>query len=331
MSVISITITQSSEQVVAGIPKIISLSTNIPSVIFYTLDGSTPTLFSTTYTGPIFLPYNALAITLSVFATDGTNSSPVIVETYQTNHVDGNVRLPHASTNAKPGQVLPDSYPFGTPPFQSDQKFRNPADSGITVFNPALPSQPNAFDGQGNPTSFTNQIYDTTNYQITYTNQNAEGETGKLIGTIPAQTTIFRPPPPEEQTDQFTQTFDPRALVIFQDFKNEDPTDPSQINRQFFDLDNPNRERDGTLLSTTYQTGTPPPSGAFIKSHFNPRTNETTSYFRDAWSGRWIISTAQYQPLGSYDGNLATSIIGSRSPGSNFVYEWIPNARRVLF
>lgn len=331
MSVISIIIVQSSEEVVSGIPKVVSISTNIPASIFFTLDGSVPNLFSTIYTAPIFLPFNSLVVVLSILATDGVNTSPVIVQTYQTSIVDQNARLPHSSTTAKVGQVIPDDYPFGDAPFQPRQQYLNPADSGITVYNPTLPAISNAWDGQGEPTSYTNHPYNTLSYQIPYTDRNAEGESGPLIGTIPAITTIYNPPPPEEESSQFTNTFDPRALVIFQDFKNEDPNDPAQINSQFMSFDNPDKERDGSVLTAAYSTGSPPPSGTFIRAHYNPRTNEITHYYRDSWSGKWLISTSPYQPTGSFDGNMATSIIGSRSLGSNYVYEWIPLARRILF
>ena len=93
MSVINVTITVSTDQVVSGIPKTVSISTNVPATIFYTLDGTTPTLFSSIYTSPIFLPYTPLSVILNVMATNGTDSSPVITETYQTDIVNSNARL----------------------------------------------------------------------------------------------------------------------------------------------------------------------------------------------------------------------------------------------
>jgi hypothetical protein len=55
-----------------------------------------------------------------------------------------------------------------------------------------------------------------------------------------------------------------------------------------------------------------------------------THYYRDNWTNKWIISSAPFQPSGSFDGNLA-GIALSKQPGSGFVFEWIPFARRVLF
>jgi hypothetical protein len=348
MTVICITVTQSSEQVVSGIPRTVSISTNIRATIFYTLDGTTPTLFSPIYTGPIFLPFNEFLVTLSILATDGVDYSPVVVEQYQTDIVHGNARLPHAATTAEAGSIIPDSYPYGTPPFQPRQEYLNPADSGVTVNDPSRPTIPNGYDGFGNPTDFTNKPYNTLNYQIRYEDRDAEGDTGygligngmvgPGIGNVPGDVTLPYPSAVQldtgptssqgpEQTNQFTSTFDPRAMVIFQDFSQEDPNDPPQINRQNFTLEDPERARDGTYYYNTGLDASAPASGTFIRSQYNPRTNTVTYYYRDSWSNKWIISTAPFQPNGTYDGNLAQ--VATAFGGH--VYEWLPFTRRVLF
>lgn len=337
MVVISVTVIASSEQIVSGIPKTISVSTNVPTTIFYTLDGTQPTLFSTIYTGPIFLPYAQFVVNLNIMATNGTDFSPVVSETYQTDMVDGNVRLPHSATTACPTGLTPDTYPFGTPPFQPQQEFLNPADSGVTVFNPALPATPTGFGADGYPTGYTNHPWNIQHYQIPYSTTNAEGQMGPGIGTIPARTYIPAneqagasaggPAYGPEQTEQFTTTFNPRALVIFQDFSKENPDDPPQINRQYFSLENQERARDGTYYFNSGSDGAPPPSGSFVKAHYNPRTNEMTHYYRDAWSNQWIISTAPFVPNGNFDGNLSYMPVA----WGGKVIEWIPFQRRVLF
>src|ERR1700686_751596 len=113
MTVISLSVTNSEEEILAGIPRTVAISTNIPALIFYTIDGSVPNLFSTQYTSPIFLPTDQLTIVLNILATNGTDFSPIITETYQTNMVDGNVRFSHNDTNAPPGFNLQGLYPFG--------------------------------------------------------------------------------------------------------------------------------------------------------------------------------------------------------------------------
>lgn len=333
MAVISITITESDDQIVSGIPKTVGISTNVPASIFYTLDGSIPTLFSTIYTGPIFLPTGQLTVILNIFATNGTDSSPIVTETYQTDMVDFNVRLPHAPTDAQPGVNLPALYPFGENEFEPGN-FGNPADASVTVDNPALPSTSTGFDGAGNQTGFTNQPYDLVNYNIKYSTTDAEGQTGTGIGNLPAIVTA--PPsdlPPSigpEQTNISDPTFDPRAFVIFQDSTQENPNDPPHINRMSYTLENNERARDGNAY---FNTGldAPPVSGTFLRSHYNPRTNMITYYYLDTWTNKWIISTTPYSPNGgTWNGNMANMAL-SKQAGAGFVFEWLEFTRRVLF
>lgn len=332
MVVISVTITQSAEQVVAGIPRSVSISTNVPASIFYTLDGTVPTLFSTMYTGPIVMPNDKLSITLNVLATNGVDSSPIVTETYITNMAEGtNARLPHSGTDAQAESNIPDLYPFGTNPIQPNSPFDNPADASITVDNPALPQIPSGFDGAGNPTGFTNEPYDLTNYSIKYSTTDAQGQTGHGIGTLPATVKVEPEDAPPDTTNQDSNMFDPRAFVIFQDASKENPNDPPHINRMHFSLENPEKARDGNHFFTA-GLDAPPVSGTFLRSHFNPRTNTITYYYLDTWTNKWIISTAPYNPSNFGAANMSTAAIGiSSASGSKYVFEWLPFTRRVLF
>lgn len=329
MVVISIAIEESSEQVMAGIPKAITITTNVPATIFYTLDGTTPTLFSTIYTGIIYLPTDKLNVIVSAFASDGTNSSPVITETYITSMLNANARLPHSATDAAAGSNLPGLYPFGTNPLQPTSQFLSPGDAGITVDNPDLSATSTGFDSDGNENAFTNQPYNVENYSIAYSTTDSQGQTGLGIGNLPAKVTVETEPAIPEFTEQFTTTFDPRAFVIFQDLTKENPEDPPQINRQHFTLES-DKSRDGNAY---FNTGldAPPVSGSFLRQHYNPRTNMMTYYYLDTWTNKWIISTQPYVNTNPNAGNLDGGPVGGRGPGSNRVFEWLPFARRVLF
>lgn len=335
MVVISVTVTASEEEIMAGIPKTISITTNIPAIIFYTLDGSIPTLNSTQYVGPVFLPYSQFVVILNVFATNGTDSSPIINEIYQTDMVDGNVRFSRNDTNQPPGYSLQGLYPYGDNGVQPGSLFGNPANVGITVDNPAKPATSTGFDGQGNPTGFTNHPYNLENYNIIYSTQNAEGETGPGIGNLPANTPVNPPQPmtpsvgPEQTVQTFTSTFNPKAFVIFQDSTKENPNDPPIVNRMHFSLENDERARDGNAY---FNTGldAPPTSGTFLRSHYNPRTNMMTYYYFDSWTNKWVISTQPYENTGPWTGNLSTQAI-SPGTGAGYVFEWLTFTRRVLF
>lgn len=330
MAVISVAVTVSEEQIVAGIPKTVSIATNISATIFYTLDGAVPTLFSTIYTGPIFLPTDKLSVTLKVLASNGTDTSPVVSDTFITNLASGtNARLAHSGTDAEAESNIPDLYPFGTNPIQPNANFISPAEVGITVDNPALPSIPSGFDGAGNPVGFTNQSYDLTNYSIKYSTTDKIGQPGHGVGNLPASVTVEREIAPPDTTQQSSNLFDPRAYVIFQDASTENPNDPPHINRMSFSLENPEKARDGNHFFTS-GLDAPPTSGTFLRSHYNPRTNQVTYYYMDTWTNKWIISTAPYTPSGGGTSNLS-GVVLSKQAGAGFVFEWLPFARRVLF
>jgi hypothetical protein len=77
MSII-ITVVQSTNQIISGIPEYIEVETNIPSVVFYTFDGSDPTLDSSFLTGTrLLLPTSGNSVSLKLVAIAGSESSDI--------------------------------------------------------------------------------------------------------------------------------------------------------------------------------------------------------------------------------------------------------------
>jgi hypothetical protein len=238
--------------------------------------------------------------------------------------------LPQSATDARSGDIIPDLYPFGTPPTQPQGIFLSPADAGITVDNSSQTQISSGFDGNGNPVGFTNAPYNLENYSVKYSTTDAEGQPGLGIGNLPATAKIKPEAARPEESQQFSALFDPRAFVIFQDFSKENPNDPHTVNRMFFSLEDPERIRDG---NNYFNSGIDSQvvTGSFLRAHHNPTDNTITYYYLDTHTNRWIISKDQYRPTGTFDGNMANMPSQRANGGVGRVYEWMNFTRRVLF
>jgi len=321
MVVISILLTESSEQLVAGFPKTIALSTNVPATIFYTTDDSTPTTLSSVYTVPIVLPTDVLKFILKVFATNGVDSSSIITTTYSTNILD-NARLPHATLSDDSNNAPYSQFPFGSNSSSPTVQYLNPGKAGVTVNDPTLPAITYGYDADGNPIG-TNEKFD--DYMNIYSTTDYENKTLPNVGDLPGKVTIVGRRSaleysPKESTRQ-SALFNSKAMVIFQDITTEDPSNPPQINPQVFSLENLEINRDGSPL---YACGLDAPTitGSFLRSHYNPRTQMITSYYRDSSTNRWIISSAPYEPKQPNPGNLSGMVFSRNDQGAGRVFSW---------
>ena len=85
---ITLTLEESVEEYLSGIPSFIEFSTSKPSTVFYTLDGSDPGEDSLIAVGKVYLPSNGSAFTLKAIAISGDDSSSILEERYSTNSMD---------------------------------------------------------------------------------------------------------------------------------------------------------------------------------------------------------------------------------------------------
>lgn len=336
MAVISITITPSLQTVLPDLPALITISTNISAIIFYTLDGRTPNTNSPVYTAPIVMP-ELLSVTLSVIATNGTDTSDVIVQTYTADAskiatMVGD-RLPHAPVIELGCNDGNNSlFPFGQRSPNPDVEYGNVGSAGTTVYNQNLPATSQGYDADGYAAVFTNQPPSFYQFNQIYSTTNYEGAILPGTGNLPAAVEIIGSQYPREYSPETSSTasklFDPRALVIYQDTTTEDPTNPAIIMRQNFNLENPEIVRDGNLLHNTaldQETTT----GVFVRRDYNPRTNMVTNSYYDNTVGRWIFSKSPYQPTTPGLNNLSRMVFG-RGAAGNRVYSWKWNYYRTL-
>lgn len=335
MSVISITITESSFQIIPGIPKTITITTNIPAIVFYTLDGSIPNAYSPVYLNIIQMPQNLLSVELNVFSTDGINSSSVITKTYVGNKalIETAVgdRLPHSTTTQLNNESTNNSlFPFGTNSPNPTFNYQNPANAGITVFDQSKTGIPSGFDANGNPAGFINTPTNLDFKQV-YSTVNREGEVLPGVGNLPADVEIIGKQTEvmytQKQSSLDSKQFNRNAMVIIQDAQTNDPTNPQVINRTDFSLENASSEitKDGVLFFNN-ALDSPTTTGSLVKSYYNPRTNTITYYYYDNAVNRWIISSQPYQNTNPNPTKLSDIAQGRNTK----VFQWVVYPRRFL-
>jgi len=324
MVVISLSILESTEQLIYGIPKTLTITANIPSTLFYTIDGSTPTLDSLISTdGYITMPTGG-AFYFKVFATNGLDTSSVVSRFY--GPVESSLRKSHDQIlNAQVLLNEKDSFPY------SDNGPKTPAVYGCIggpaiVHNPDLTGLFDGYDGTATGTfgGVTDQTIDS--YPLTYSTTDYLGERGNGIGTMPSKVTFKQIPDSPESDYSSNLLFNPRAKVIYQD--SRDPTDICMINRPYFCLVNTETYKDGTQLDVAgadYVVA----SGSFVTSRYNPLEKTMTYYYFDSLQLRWIISKEPFDAKDNPAGDLSSTSFSS-SRGSSKVFKWYPFTRRRL-
>lgn len=83
MSIVVLTFTSSEEEISSGIPRYVTIESNVPATIYFTLDGTTPTAGSQIYTDPVEIPDGQTSIILSAFGVDsGLIAGPILIQTF---------------------------------------------------------------------------------------------------------------------------------------------------------------------------------------------------------------------------------------------------------
>ncbi len=327
---IAITIIESNLRLVAGIPENITLETNVPATIFYSIDGSVPTTSSDIAIGPIYLPGNEGTVVLNAFATDGVETSPVITQDFGTTTATNR----QARDKITGISSLTKCPPF---PFSSLTSATNGHNGrylntgGIIINDPLKPQIPDGYDGTGTetPSNYTNESV--FSYDLLFSITNSIGETGRGIGTLPAGVTIvhsnYNTPP--QTSNASSAFFDPRAQVIYQDAREPQyDADVPRVNRPFFNLENEEVARDGIMKQVSDVQA---PTGAALRPQYNAKDNTITYSYFDSRTNRWIFSTVPFQPKNRNIGNYASIVYSSsRDPGSRYVFKWIPFQYRRL-
>ena len=323
MAVIEITVVPSSVQLISGIPKSVTIEVTIPSMIFYTFDGSDPTTESLVYTDELELPLNQSSVNLKIFATNGLDSSEILSFMYSPNI--SNARLPHSKVT-----------------FASNPPTACGSDGGTVKVNYSQPAgetlnAANVYNVYGDGYGFEPSIYPVREYDYNvpifdylYSTTDSKGNSGKNIGTLPAQSQILYVPPPPESSEVNKETYNAKAMVIF-----HDGTKPNSNEREIFRPYYSGEDLEisyGSRLNTTNETeGNTAFNGALVNYYYNSKDNTYNFYYWDNICCRWIISKEPAREAISpvRDQKPYAELLGM-STQDRYVYKWMPYKRSGL-
>jgi hypothetical protein len=284
--VILLTLQESPEEIISGIPESVFLTANVPSTIFFTLDGTDPDIDSEMYVDGIAMPTSGTTITLKAIAISGIMQSAILEETYSTDQsgIDRTRLVGDEGINLlPPGSTVVDN---------------------LSVDEDGLPSQSSS---------------------IPFVDLDIQASTRNNIGEdIPGDTTIDfinlpnrvrSPEPAAVSSPNDSIDFDPRASLIIIDGTTEENRENQVVRiinrpRLSMDLISPihaNNQGEQQLVTSH-----------LVRTMRNPITGVITFYYRDSRENRWIKSTQIVE-------SETLNISPNAAPPSSFVFRWIEN------
>lgn len=299
MAIITINLEEVGPEFVDGIPLQVKLSTNVPSVIYYTLDGAEPQVGSQIYINPISLPTDQSSVNLRAFAISGADTGAL------------NILFSPNNSNL----YFPRRDAYGSLGIAVDAYGRN-----IVVY-----------DGYGlNDNSVSNVIVRHSNYyledlDIKYSRTDEQG--------VPPGVMIMMGPEPseywqdnavnEKPTDVSTVFFNPRSLYIVIDGRDGyDAEVVYPINRPMMSTVDPVKYLNGRQFFDQR----PFISGGLVKSIYNYKTGTVVFYYFDTVECRWIKSIQKFDNT-----KLPDNIAERKQRGPCLVIPWIYNKRTSVF
>jgi len=298
MAVITITATGLGPQLISGIPQLVGLSTNVPATIFYTLDGSAPTILSNVYISAILMPTN-MSVRLRAWALSGLDRGSLDI-TFSTNSSD--LSYPRRVDGYGMGIVV-DAY------------------NVIPVLLDGY--KPNAQMVVNVPARYSD--YELSDLQIQFSRTGPGGEgrgtaiiNGPVVGGVPEID------PRASSPNNQNVYFNPRSMYIVIDGRDgyEDQS-VYIINRPYGDTMDMVKYLQGKSM---YEPD-PYVAGGHVKTFYAIKDGKgiACAYYFNHNETRWVKS------IQSFDPSIVPQGIGDRRQfGGPLVFKWIYNKRSMI-
>ena len=294
MAVVTLTFTGSTEEIVSGIPQTMTITSNVPATIHFTVDESTPTTSSPIFTGAFAFPDGVTSVTLSAFGVDGSSvSGPILTQVFAAD----TTRVTVSRHVGAEGFVI------------------SRAGTGVDT--------PDGFDADGDTARFVDVDLETLD--IIRRDRGFQGvEEGTEIEVgIPAASSTgslvddgFVP----FSTPEVGELFNPRARTILID--NRIDNDIQLTLRPYGSLYDPYTDFGGKRIREPADDAMYV-SGGFVRRFYDAKNGIMVSYYFDHNEGRYVKNI---QTLPS---NIqSTNNIGVQSSGQPLVFQWIPRGRQ---
>lgn len=278
----------SEEEISAGIPMFMTIESNIPATIYFTLDGSTPTINSPIYSDTFEMPDGQNTVILSAFGVDADEiSGPILIQTFSPD-----ITKLDRTHHIKVEGIAVD-------------RFSDP--TNITT----------GFDADGSAVAFTD--IPNIDLRILHSDKGllgiAEGTVIEIGTPLPSDTPFPFDDPFQAESSPSDSFFNPYAKTIIVDDRKDNVI--RILNRPYGSMRMLHREAWGiSELSSTDSTYI---SGGFVKRFYSQKTNTMGSYYFDHNSNRWVV--------GLQDLPESVPNIGFAYTSQPLVFKWIDRGR----
>ena len=284
---ITLTITESDNQFVSGIPEYVTLSTGSPATIFYTINGDSPSPDdSEIYVDYIFMPTDVSYVKLKILVILSSGASEDFEHEFYTSqsNIDGRRMMGSEGISIlRVGSEVVDSLSLNLDGYASQETSIDISDLDIKT---------SKYDSIGyeNP--------DKTSRDFIRFSEKDSSNNNDIFSSTSVNSNIF---------------FNPKAGYIEIDGTTKGAIDSQEVrivNRASGTMSTVGSAFNDHLLQT------PPVTGNLVRSYYDKNRNIMISYYYESRECRWIVSKQSV--------NLKTIVASSPSdPRSRFVFKWV--------